>query len=265
MLKFELSYCIFLYFISHSILLFHFIYILSVLSSLRLRCFIVLNVLYSNHDQWERNASTKVRSCPVMWKWLHPASTETVDSATVLQQILLQMQQLGDKMDLMDRRVQRTEAAQEQGTSQVSSSTVTSHNSPNPKVLSNGIDTKTRVESVVPLLGYLRDNESVQAEVNTRLGELAQINETATKDRLKSKHLVPADITVKRIANFVLTGSRKTRPSYDDLTMAQWVSGFVRCVQEEKSEAARASMLDYLGNLMEDASDFSSKLHMRSF
>ena len=28
-------------------------------------------------------------------------------------------------------------------------------------------------------------------------------------------------------------------------------------IQEEKSEAARSSMLDYLGNLMEDASDFS--------
>ena len=57
--------------------------------------------------------------------------------------------------------------------------------------------------------------------------------------------------------NFILTGSRKTRPSYDDLTMAQWVSGFVRGVQEEKSVAAKSSMLDYLGNLMEDASDFS--------
>ena len=71
----------------------------------------------------------------------------------------------------------------------------------------------------------------------------------------------PGDITVKRIVdwpqNFILTGSRKTRPSYDDLTISQWVSGFVRCVQEEKSGAARDSMLDYLGNLMEDASDFS--------
>ena len=35
------------------------------------------------------------------------------------------------------------------------------------------------------------------------------------------------------------------------------MSGFVRCIQEEKSGETRASMLDYLGNLMEDASDFS--------
>ena len=33
----------------------------------------------------------------------------------------------------------------------------------------------------------------------------------------------------------------------------------MRCIQEEKSEAAKSSMLDYLGNLMEDATDFSAK------
>ena len=48
----------------------------------------------------------------------------------------------------------------------------------------------------------------------------------------------------------------KTRPSYDDLTLTQLVSSFVRCIQEEKSGESRASMLDYLGNLMEDASEF---------
>ena len=39
--------------------------------------------------------------------------------------------------------------------------------------------------------------------------------------------------------------------------MSQWVSGFVRCIQKEKSEASKSSMRDYSGNLMEDASDFS--------
>ena len=189
-----------------------------------------------------------------------PPSTEAVGTDTVSQQILLQLQQLGSKMNQMDRRVQRTEAALQQGNSQASHSTVIPHNSPSSKTLSAGIDTETTAESVVPSLGFLRNNVSVQAEVNKRLAQLAQMNETATKGRLKSRG-GPGDITVKRIVdwpqNFILTGSRKTRPSYDDLTMAQWVSGFVRSVQEEKSVAAKASMLDYLGNLMVDASDFS--------
>ena len=131
-----------------------------------------------------------------------PPSTETVGSAAVSQQILLQLQQLGDKMDLMDRRVQRTEPALEQGTSQASSSTVTSHNPPNPKVLNNRSDTEAMVETVVPSLGYLRGNKSVQAEVDKRLAELAQINETATKGRLKSERGGPGDITVKRIVDW---------------------------------------------------------------
>ena len=190
-----------------------------------------------------------------------PPSTEPDSNTTVSQQILLQLQQLGDKMDLMDRRVQPTEAALGQGTSQASSSSITPHNSSSQNILSHGIDTECTVESVVPSLGYLRNNESVQAEVDKRLAELAQLNESATKGRLKSQRGGPGDITVKRVVdwpqNFILTGSRKVRPSYDDLTMSQWVSGFVRCIQEEKSEAAKSSMLDYLGNLMEDASDFS--------
>ena len=98
-------------------------------------------------------------------------------------------------------------------------------------------------------------------EVDKRLAELAQLNEPATKSRLKSQRGGPGDVMSKRVVdwpqNFILTGSRKVRPSYDDLTMSQWVSGFVRCIQEEKSEAAKSSMLNYLGNLMEDAFDFS--------
>ena len=71
----------------------------------------------------------------------------------------------------------------------------------------------------------------------------------------------PGEISVKRVVdwpqNFILTGTNKTRPTYDDLSITQWVAGFVRCIQEEKSECNRASMLDYMGNLMEDTSDFS--------
>ena len=190
-----------------------------------------------------------------------PPSTEPDSSDTVSQLILSQLQQLGEKMDLMDRRVQRTEAALGQGTSQASLSSVTSHSAPSPNVPSHSIATECNVESVVPSLGYLRNNDSVQAEVDKRLAELTQLNESATKGRIKSQRGGPGDVTVKRVVdwpqNFILTGSRKVRPSYDNLTMSQWVSGFVRCIQEEKSGAAKSSMLDYLGNLMEDASDFS--------
>ena len=123
------------------------------------------------------------------------------------------------------------------------------------------VSIRKTVESVVPSLGYLRNNTSIQAEVDKRLTELAQTNESATRGRLKSQMGGSGEVLVKKVVDwpqhFILTGNRKSRPSYDDLTVMQWVSGFVRCIQEEKSGDARASMLDYLGNLMEDASDFS--------
>ena len=159
----------------------------------------------------------------------------------------------------MDRRVQRTEAAL--GPQQASSCSSSSHNPSIQSCESHGIDTEEAIESVVPSLGYLRNNTSIQAEVDTRLSELAQINESATRGRMKSQRGGPGEVLVKKVVDwpehFILTGNRKTRPTYDDLTVTHWVSGFVRCIQEEKSGETRASMLDYLENLMEDASDFS--------
>ena len=51
-----------------------------------------------------------------------------------------------------------------------------------------------------------------------------------------------------------MTDAHKTRPTYDYLTATQWVSG---CSQEERSASNRDLMLDYLGNLIEDGTDFS--------
>ena len=189
-----------------------------------------------------------------------PPSPSVSSISSVSGQILLQLQHLGDKMDKMDRRVQRTEAALDQGNSQASGAVFSAKNSPE-KNLVQALVPDNSTESVVPSLGYLRENESVQSEVDKHLAELERLNETATRGRLKSQRGGPSDFSVKRMVdwppNFILTGSRKTRPTYHDLTITQWVSGFVRCIQEEKSGAARECMLDYLGNLMEDASDFS--------
>ena len=45
------------------------------------------------------------------------------------------------------------------------------------------------------------------------------------------------DFSFKRMfdrpQNFILTGSQKTRPTYDNLTIIQWVFVFVLCIQEK--------------------------------
>ena len=55
----------------------------------------------------------------------------------------------------MDRRVQRTEAALEQGSHQASSFSSTSHSPSIQNSDSHGINTEDTIESVVPSLGYL--------------------------------------------------------------------------------------------------------------
>ena len=188
-----------------------------------------------------------------------PSSPSSL-TPSVSAQILTQLQQLGDKMDQMDRRVQRTEAALEQGSTQASTSASSAASHSNNPVGGSTTESAT-VESVVPSIDYLRTNDSLQSEVERRLAELRNINEFATRGRVKSQRGGPGEISIKRIVdwpqNFILTGNHKTRPTYDDLTITQWVSGFVRCIQEEKLEVNKACMLDYLGNIMEDASDFS--------
>ena len=86
-------------------------------------------------------------------------------------------------MDSIDRRVCKTEGALGQGSSQASSPLNTSQNASNNAV-SHGIATESHVtESVVPSMGFLRSNESLQSQVDKRLAELERINETATKGR----------------------------------------------------------------------------------
>ena len=113
-----------------------------------------------------------------------PPSPSVFGLSLVSDQILLQLQQLGNKMDKMDRRVQRTEAVLDQGNSwQVC--VISAKNSPAKNVVQMPVPDNVTA-SVVPSLGYLRENESLQSEVDKRLVELEKFNETATRGRLKS-------------------------------------------------------------------------------
>ena len=116
------------------------------------------------------------------------------------EQILLQLQQLGEKMD---RRVQRTEAALEQGNSQAGQSTsnFSVKNAGSTVALSNAT-VETNSESVVPSIDFLRTNDTLQSEVDRRLAELRNLNESATRGRVKSQRGDPGEISVKRVVDW---------------------------------------------------------------
>ena len=72
---------------------------------------------------------------------------------------------------------------------------------------------------------------------NTRMEELKHIDERDCQGKFKSQRSVNDDVTVKfKIPwpqNQVLSGSTRSRPSYDQLNVFQWVSGFARVAQDE--------------------------------
>ena len=87
-------------------------------------------------------------------------------------------------MEQMDRRVQQTEAALEQGSVQASTSASSAASHSNNLVGGSTTEQAT-VENVVPSIDYLRTNDSLQSEVERRLVELRNINEFATRGRVK--------------------------------------------------------------------------------
>ena len=100
-------------------------------------------------------------------------------------------------MEAMDRRVQRTEAALEQGSSHISLPS-TSQSQSQYDTVSHGTDTElASSQSVVPSMSFLRNNESIQHEVEKRLTELRNLNESASKGRVKSQRGGPGEIFVK--------------------------------------------------------------------
>ena len=55
---------------------------------------------------------------------------------------------------------------------------------------------------------------------------------------------------------FLLAGQTKDRVSYNQLSPIQWMAGFCRTIRESDM-ATREYMLDYVINLLDDATDFS--------
>ena len=55
----------------------------------------------------------------------------------------------------------------------------------------------------------------------------------------------------------ILGGTARQRVTYDQLTLTQWLQGFCRNILEENSGKRKDLMVAYLGDLMEDATDFS--------
>ena len=113
--------------------------------------------------------------------------------------------------------------------------------------------------SGMPSLQSIRQDAFIQSQVDQRLRDLAHNTTTGTK--LKSLRGGPVEVLVsnrvKWPQEFVLSGFKKERIQYDQLSVVQWVAGFCRILREEQDPQVKEHILDYLIALMEDANDFS--------
>ena len=112
----------------------------------------------------------------------------------------------------------------------------------------------------LPQLHTIRQDLLIQAQVQKRLKELAEAEESGTQKQKSLRGglidvLVPNK--VKWPHEYVLSGSHKECVSYDQLSIIQWVTGFCRIMRDEQDKTIQNSMLDYLIALFDDANDFS--------
>ena len=125
-------------------------------------------------------------------------------------------------------------------------------------------DSESDSDSSIPDLHVLRNSEIIQRKVDARLRELEVINETSgmhLSTKLKSKRGGPVDVYVKHKVAWpheaILGGTNRSRVTYDQLTLSQWVQGFCKNILDEKDEGKRERMVAYMADLMEDCTDFT--------
>ena len=176
------------------------------------------------------------------------ALTPSVDSDLNMQ-ILAELKSLGGRMTAMEQQMaeKKTEDSRQPQMQQTAAALTT------PTTSAAQLD-----QVVVPSMAALQNSDQIQAQVDQRIRQLAQLNESG---KFKSQRGGSENIWVKKQVawpqNFILGGNNKSRVSYDSLNLCQWVSGFAMMAREEVNMDKKNAMLDYLGELMEDANDFS--------
>ena len=111
----------------------------------------------------------------------------------------------------------------------------------------------------LPNLHVIRYDVYIQSQVDQRLRHLASNDNAGTQIKSLKEGLVEVVVPnrLKWLQEFVLSGSKKERIQYDQLSIVQWVAGLCRILREERDPQVKKHMLDYLIALMEDANDFS--------
>ena len=124
------------------------------------------------------------------------------------------------------------------------------------------ISSDSSSDSDSPSLEVLRSPQ-LQRKVDRRIRELEHSSQCSGRDacKQKSKRGGNVEVSVKAKVAWphepILGGINRQRVNYDQLSLTQWVHGFCQNILDEPSTKRRNVMVAYMGELMEDATDFS--------
>ena len=175
-----------------------------------------------------------------------PEDSHSVTSAgqsDINLQILNELKSLNGRMSAMEERVGKVEKPGRQPAPSAAETSAAASN--------------TASDSVIPSLDFLRASNTIQARVDDRIKELQAIH---PQGKFKSQRGGSDTYWCKKEVpwpqNHILSGTSKSRVTYDNLSMAQWVSGFCAIIKDENNVETKNNMLSYVVDLMEDCQDF---------
>ena len=189
----------------------------------------------------------------------------TYNGQQVQLQILQQLERVTKRLDKVEDRMTAVSptSPQKLSTSKLSTSSVTSSVKKVKSKRKSCVYTDLSSDSDTPSLDVLKSPQ-LQKRVDRRIRELTHSSHCSGTDvcgKFKSKTGGNVNVTVKtKVAwphETVFGGASRQCINYDQLSLTQWVHGFCENILDEPSVSRRDAMVSYMGDLMEDASDFS--------
>ena len=195
----------------------------------------------------------------------YDTSEEDKPQDTVQHKILKELQRVNARLDAFEDRMDNPSSSQLDP--KLSSPSVRVKKSVKSRAkarLLSSDSSSDSDDSNMPNVNSLRTSRLIQKKVDERLAQLehhSSLQGNSTSTKLKSKRGGNVDVYVdKRVARpheAIFGGTSRQRISYDQLSLTQFVQGFSKNILEETDHKIREQMLQYLSELMEDATDFA--------
>ena len=170
------------------------------------------------------------------------------------QQILQQLKRVNARLDAVEDQVASTSGSRQKpydaGLSKLSGvSHKLKSKTSSVKRCSTSSERDSDGGTHLPKLSALRSSVTLQKQVDARLRDLESSQDEAgmpKSRKIKSKRGGPVDVLVKhKIAwphETILGGVNRSRLTYDQLSMSQWVQGFCKNILDETCEQKRESI-----------------------